>query len=214
MDHHALWYKFRADKSNTRSKALSLVLYPMVTRTIRILPSMSWSICIIETSNLISVTNIKAKRTLPASCKRFLGLLSPNVGTPANRDLPSTLDSARTNRSAPIKARFLNRNWRSQRMLYANVWRTTMKNKTPQAMLTRHLAMTITHPPSWPIRLIKTNTVAKNCPQFQDKFMYSLCSLHWNHILNPSSRKVAIRHSLANVGRMCFPLRITWKIKR
>lgn len=182
----------------------------MVTKTMRMLPRTSWIIWRNDISNLISVMNMKASRTLPANCSRFLGLLSPRVGTPAKSDLPSTLDSARTNSSAPIRARFLKRNCTSHRMLYANVWRTTMKNNTPQAMLTRHLAMTITHPPSWPTRLIKTNNVARICPQPQDMSMYSLCSLHWNHMRNPSSKNVAIKQTRASVGSMCFPLRMTW----
>lgn len=88
----------------------------------------------------------------------------------------------------------------------------TMKNRTPQAMLTLHLAITITHPPSCPRRFTRTKTVAKNFPQPHDASIYSRCSLHWNHIRKPSSRNVAIRHSRASIGSTCLPLRITCKI--
>ena len=37
--------------------------------------------------------------------------------TPAKRDFPSTLDSARTRRRAPMRARLRKRNWRSHKML-------------------------------------------------------------------------------------------------
>lgn len=87
--------------------------------------------------------------------------------------------------------------------------KTTMKNNTPHAIETLYLMITITHPPNCPIKLTNTKTVAKNFPQPHDISIYSLCSFHWNHIRNPSSRKVEMRHNLATVGRMCFPLRIT-----
>ena len=73
--------------------------------------------CIADISNLRRVRNMKTRRILPASCKYILGLFSPRLGTPAKRDLPSTRDSARTRSRAPIRARFLKRNWRSHKML-------------------------------------------------------------------------------------------------
>jgi len=170
---------------------------------------MSWRICRKDISKRISVMNMNANKIRPANCNKFLGLLSPRLGTPAKSDLPSTRDSANTSRSAPINARFLNRNCMSHSMLYAIVCRITMKNKTPQAMLTRHLLITMTHPPSCPIRFTRTKTVARNFPQPHDASIYSRCSLHWNHIRKPSSRKVAMRHNRANVGSTCLPLRIT-----
>lgn len=105
-----------------------------------------------------------------------------------------------------------------------------MKNKRPQAIWTRRRKMTITTPPSWPSKFIRTKSVAKNFPQFQDMFMYSLCSFHLkkmgnimilesnllsvastycNHIRIPSSRKVAMRQRRASVGRIRFPRRWT-----
>lgn len=57
-------------------------------------------------------------------------------------------------------------------------WRTTMKNKRPQAICTRRRPMTITTPPTWPSKFTRTKTVARNFPQFHDAFMYSFCSFH------------------------------------
>lgn len=88
---------------------------------------------------------------------------------------------------------------------YKLTCRTTMKNKTPQAIATRNLPITITQPPSCPIKLTKTKTVARNFPHPQDMSIYSRCSDHWTHIRIPSSRNVEIRHNLAIVGRTCFP---------
>ena len=73
--------------------------------------------CMADISKRRRVRNMKTRRILPASWRYILGLFSPRLGTPANRDLPSTLDSASTSSSAPISARFRKRNWRSQRML-------------------------------------------------------------------------------------------------
>lgn len=84
-----------------------------------------------------------------------------------------------------------------------------MKNRTPTAMSTLNLAMTIPQPPNCPIKLTKTNTVAKNLPQPQLISMYSRCSFHWKYIRKPSSKNVAIRHKRATVGRMFLPRRIT-----
>lgn len=53
---------------------------------------------------------MKARRILPANCMKFLGLLSPKLGTPANNDRASPRDSAKTSNNAPINARFLNKN--------------------------------------------------------------------------------------------------------
>merc|ERR1719342_1918919 len=39
--------------------------------------------------------------------------------------------------------------------------------------------------------------------------MYSLCSLHWTHILIPSSKKVDTRQNLARCGKTCFELLVT-----
>lgn len=75
-----------------------------------------------------------------------------------------------------------------------------MKNKTPQAMGTFFCIKTKAHPPSWPIKFIRTNSVAKNLPQPQDISMYSLCSDHCTHIRIPSSKNVEIRQALAIVG--------------
>lgn len=86
-----------------------------------------------------------------------------------------------------------------------------MKNSTPQAIGTLYLIITITQPPSWPIRLTKTKTVAKNLPQPHDISMYSLCSAHWNHIRKPSSKNVDIKHNLATVGNIYFPFLMTYK---
>ena len=58
-----------------------------------------------------------------------MGLFSPSEGTPANRDLPSTRDSARTSSRAPIRARLRNRNCRSHSMLYAIVLTTREKDE-------------------------------------------------------------------------------------
>lgn len=55
---------------------------------------------------------------------------------------------------------------------------TTMKNNIPQANRTCFCSNTSIHPPSCPIKLTRTNTVAKNIPQFQDMSMYLLCSDH------------------------------------
>merc|ERR1711951_159156 len=40
--------------------------------------------------------------------------------------------------------------------------------------------------------------------------MYSLCSLHWTHILTPSSKNVETRQNLARWGRTCLECRVTW----
>lgn len=130
-------------------------------------------------------------------------------GTPANRLFASPRPSASTNNSAPMRAKFRSKNCRSQRMLYASVCSTTMEKSTPQAIDTLYLISTITQPPSWPTRLTKTKSVARNTPQPHDIFIYSRCSDHWNHMRSPSSRKVAIRHNLATVGRMCLDFLIT-----
>lgn len=169
-----------------------------MTRTIRVDPTMSWTIWKKLSSKRISVMNMNASRILPASCIKFLGLLSPILGTPANKDRASPRDSARTSRRAPIRAKFLSRNWISHKIEYAMVWkcemnrhqpvaqsevgqltcRTTMKNKSPHAICTRMRPMTITTPPTWPSKFTRTKTVAKNFPQFHEAFMYSFCSFH------------------------------------
>lgn len=87
--------------------------------------------------------------------------------------------------------------------------RITMKKSTPQAIGTLYLIITITQPPSCPIKLTKTNNVAKIFPQPQDMSIYSLCSYHWNHIRKPSSKNVDIKHSLATVGRTYFAFLVT-----
>ena len=46
-----------------------------------------------------------------------LGLFSPNDGTPGNKDFPSALDSAKTNKRAPTRAKFLNKNCMSHKIL-------------------------------------------------------------------------------------------------
>lgn len=79
--------------------------------------------CMKLNSKRMRVMNMKASNTRPASCIQFLGLLSPKEGTPANRLLPSTRDSANTSSRAPIKAKFLSKNCRSHRMEYAIVWK-------------------------------------------------------------------------------------------
>ena len=65
--------------------------------------------------------NMKASKTLPASCITLLGLFSPILGMPANKLRASPLDSANTNKSAPIRAKFLSKNCKSHRMEYAIV---------------------------------------------------------------------------------------------
>lgn len=55
---------------------------------------------------------------------------------------------------------------------------TTMKNNIPQAIRTCFCRSTRIHPPNCPTKLTRTNTVAKNIPQFQDMSMYLLCSDH------------------------------------
>ena len=67
------------------------------------------------------VYKLQLSSYLPVSCRYSLGLFSPRDGTPGKRERPSTRDSARTSRRAPQRARFRNRNCRSQRMLYAIV---------------------------------------------------------------------------------------------
>lgn len=88
-----------------------------------------------------------------------------------------------------------------------------MKKSTPQAIGTLYLIITITQPPSCPIKLTKTNNVAKILPQPQDISIYSLCSYHWNHIRKPSSKNVDIKHSLATVGRTYFAFLVTYNKK-
>ncbi len=39
--HHALWYKLSTVNNNTNVNAANFVLYPMVTKTIKIEPTMS-----------------------------------------------------------------------------------------------------------------------------------------------------------------------------
>nr|CAD7438441.1 unnamed protein product [Timema bartmani] len=87
--------------------------------------------------------------------------------------------------------------------------KTTIKKSTPQAMGTLNLPMTMTHPPSWPIRLTRTNIVARTFPQPQDISMYSLCSDHCTHIRIPSSKKVEIKHNLATVNMLGYHMKAT-----
>lgn len=140
MVHHALWYKFKTLRSATRTSADNFVLYPIVTKTIKIEPTISCKICVewmlVEAfykhgvgiltwrklnSKRISVMNINASKIRPASCMKFLGLFSPMDGTPANKLFPSLRDSARTSKSAPIRAKFLSKNWMSHKIEYAIV---------------------------------------------------------------------------------------------
>lgn len=65
--------------------------------------------------------NINASKIRPANCMKFFGLFSPIDGTPANKLLPSSRDSAKTNKSAPINAKFLSKNWKSHSIEYAIV---------------------------------------------------------------------------------------------
>jgi len=88
--------------------------------------------------------------------------------------------------------------------------RTTMKNKIPHAIGTFKRNKTITTPPTCPSKLTSTKTVARNLPHDQLISIYSLCSFHCTHILSPSSKKVAIRHKRAIVGRTLLPLRWTY----
>lgn len=62
-----------------------------------------------------------------------------------------------------------------------------------------------------PFAVIKfgSGAMSLTLPQPQLMFMYSRCSFHWNHMRRPSSKNVAIKQNLANVGRMCFPFLIT-----
>ena len=80
-----------------------------------------------------------------------------------------------------------------------------MKKRIPQAIGTRNLPITMTHPPICPIKLTKTNIVANIWPHPHDISIYSRCSDHWTHIRIPSSRNVEMRHNLAIVGRTCLP---------
>ena len=93
-------------------------------------------------------------------------------------------------------------------------WRTTIKNRTPQAISTLNLVITIPTPPSWPKRLITTNMVARNQPHPQDISIYSLCSFHCVHIRMPSSKNVETRHALATSGRICLPFRATYEMNK
>ena len=81
-----------------------------------------------------------------------------------------------------------------------------MPKRRAQAMSTFQRKRTMKQPPNWPNRLMMTNMVARNLPQPQEMSMYSLCSFHWKYIRIPSSRKVEIRQSLANVGRIVLVL--------
>ena len=92
-------------------------------------------------------------------------------------------------------------------------WRTTIKNRIPQAISTFSLPMTMTTPPSCPMRLITTKSVARNQPHPQEMSMYSLCSFHWVHIRTPSSKNVDTRQARATTGKICFPRRAIWKRK-
>lgn len=123
---------------------------------------MSWITCNTDNSNRNNVINMNANRMRPANCKKFFGLFSPSDGTPANKLRPSLRDSANTSNKAPINAKFRNKKWKSHKIEYATVCRTTMKNSIPQAASTLNRVITKAQPPNCPNKFSKTNIVAKN----------------------------------------------------
>jgi len=80
---------------------------------------------------------------LPKRHKYYL-CNKPKDGTPARRLLASSRLSARTNKRAPMRAKFLIKNWKSHNMLYAKVYKTKhfINRRCVFIISTTHLKLT------------------------------------------------------------------------
>ncbi len=89
----------------------------MAINTINKVPTILTNTCMKAKSALINVKNMKMIKIRPANCIIFFGLLSPIVGTPANKLLASGLLSTINKIKPPVKERFLSKNLKSHNIL-------------------------------------------------------------------------------------------------